>query len=163
MSLPIVIAPDPRLNRKSRKVEIVSAEIQQLLNDILQILRENDAIGLSGNHVGIDLQLVVIDLDGKSPLFMVNPNITHKSDEVVKSEEGSVSFPGITVEIIRNKKITVEFLDYNGQKNTVEMDGLLSICAQHEIDQMNGINILDGLSHLKKKILMKKLLKNIHK
>ncbi len=43
------------------------------------------------------------------------------------------------------------------------MDGLLSICAQHEIDQMNGINILDGLSHLKKNILMKKLLKNIHK
>jgi peptide deformylase len=163
MSLPIVIAPNPRLNMKSKKVEIVSAEIQELLKNILKTLHENDAIGLAGNHVGIDLQLVVIDLDRKSPIFMVNPHITHKSDEIVKSEEGSVSFPGITVEIIRHKKITVEFLDYDGQKNTVEMDGLLSICAQHEIDQMNGINILDGLSHLKKKILMKKLLKNIHK
>jgi peptide deformylase len=163
MSLPIIIAPDSRLHKKARKIEEVSTEVQELLNNILATLHETGAIGLTANHIGIDLQLVVIDLDGSSPLFMVNPIINHKSDEMIESEEGSVSFPGIKVSIMRHKIITVDFLDYNGKGHIIEMDGLLSICAQHEIDQMNGITILDGLSHLKKEFFMKKLVKNIRK
>lgn len=159
MSLPVIVAPDRRLHIKAREVELVSTEIQEILKEILETLHENNAIGLSATHVRIDLQLVVIDLDGKSPIFMVNPIITHKSDEVVESEEGSVSFPGIKVKIMRHKLTKVEFLDCDGQKCVSKMDGLLSICTQHEIDQMNGITILDNLSYKKREFFMKKLTK----
>ncbi len=161
MSLPIIIAPDKRLQKQSQPVKEISDDIRKLLKDILETLHVNEAIGLAGPHVGIDLQVVVIDLDGSSPIFMINPVITQKSDETIMSEESSVSFPGIKVQIMRHKSVTVEYLDENGNKHISEMNDLMSICAQHEIDQMNGINILHGFSPMKKDMYLKKVEKYV--
>lgn len=161
MSLPIIIAPDIRLQKKSSPVQNISDEIQIILMDILQSLHSNNAIGLCGMHVGIALQLVVIDLNGKSPVFMINPTIAQKSDETIISDEGSVSFPGITVPIVRHKSVTIEYLDYNGSKKIEVMHDLMSICAQHEIDQMNGINILNRFSPMQRDRYLKKVEKYV--
>ena len=161
MALPIVMAPDKRLQIKSRPVNFISSDVQMLLKDILNTIHVNEAIGLAGPHVGVDLQVVVIDLDGKSPIFMINPAITQKSDETIMSEEGSVSFPGIKVPIMRHNSVIIEYLDYNGNKKVENMNKLLSICAQHEIDQMNGKNILDGFSQMKKDMYLRKVEKYV--
>jgi peptide deformylase len=161
MSLQLVIAPDSRLQKQSSPVQTISHEIQSCLMDILKTLYHHNAIGLCGAHVGIDLQLVVIDLNGNHPIFMVNPMITNQSDETIISNESSVSFPGITVPIMRHKSVTVEYLDYDGNKKIEVMHDLLSICAQHEIDQMNGINILSGFSPMQRDRYLKKVEKYV--
>lgn len=153
----IVVWPDPMLKIKASPVTIVNTEIQTILNNILDVIREQNAIGLSATHIGIPLQLVVILIN--EPIFMVNPIIVEKSDEKSMSEEGSVSFPKITVPIERHNSITVRYLDYCGEEQTIEYFGLTSICIQHEIDQMNGITLLDKLSRLKRDFYIKKLMK----
>lgn len=155
----VVLWPDSRLKTKAKPVQCVTDEIRNLLDKILEAIRENNAIGLSSNHLGIDLQLVVIAVN--NPIFMINPEIITYSDNKINSEEGSISFPGIKVPIIRSQSVIVEYLDYSGIKVVSEVNGLESICIQHEIDQMNGITILDRLSRLKKEFYIKKLMKNL--
>ena len=136
---------------------MVTSEIQAILNNILIVIRKQNAIGLSANHIGIHLQLVVVLIN--EPIFMVNPIIVHCSVEKYISEEGSISFPRIRVPIERYNSIKVQYLDYFGQSQIVECAGLTGVCIQHEIDQMNGITILDRISPLKRDFYIKKLRK----
>lgn len=154
----IVLWPDVRLKVKAKPVEFVNDEVRKLLDQILDVININKAIGLSGTHLGIDLQLVVVAVN--DTIYMVNPEITYFSNEKIISHEGSVSFQGIEVPIERSKSVVVRYLDYHGIEVVKELFGLEAICAQHEIDQMNGITILDRLSHLKKEFYLKKLMKN---
>ena len=153
----IVLWPDRRLKVKAEPVAEVNSEIQAILNNILTVIREHNAIGLSASHIGVPLQLVVVLIS--EPVFMVNPVIIHRSDEKHTSEEGSISFPGIVVPIERYHSITVEYLDYFGKFQIVEYSGLTATCIQHEIDQMHGITLLDRLSPLKREFYTKKLMK----
>lgn len=155
----IILWPDNRLKTKAKPVQLVTDEIRSLLDMILKAIKDNGAIGLSGNHLGIDLQLVVVAVS--DPILMVNPEIITYSNDKVNLEEGSVSFPAIKVPIIRSQSIVVKYLDYSGVEVVSELSDLESICTQHEIDQMNGITILDRLSRLKREFYMKKLMKNL--
>lgn len=159
--LKVVIAPSEKLSIKAEPVINITAQIQQHLQDILQTLRAHSAIGLCGTHVGIHLQLIVIEIETNSPVFMVNPKILQTSVDKIMSEEGSVSFPGIKVPIQRHKEIKIQYLDYHGNEVIQNLHGLMSICAQHEIDQMNGITLLNGLSKLKRDFYMKKVNKSL--
>lgn len=159
--LPIVIAPDPKLLIPSRHVNIVTQDIQNLMHDILETLYHHKAIGLAATHVGVALQIIVIHID--KPLFLINPHIINWSEAIVISDEGSVSFPGIIVPINRRQSITIEYLDYDNNQQVQSFDGLHSICIQHEVDQMNGITILNGLSSIKQSMYLKKVRKNILK
>jgi peptide deformylase len=90
---------------------------------------------------------------------MVNPVIVDKSQETVTFCEGCLSLPTVRADVTRYDWIVVEYLDYNGEKQQSKFTGLLSICAQHEIDHTNGIIFIDHLSRLKKEFFMKKLIK----
>jgi peptide deformylase len=153
----IVLWPDIRLKVKAEPVAVVTSEIQEILNNILTVIRKHNAIGLSASHIGIPLQLVVVLIN--EPIFMVNPVIVDFSDEKHTSEEGSISFPRIVVPIERHYSIKVEYLDYFGVTQLVEYSGLTATCIQHEIDQMNGVTLLDRLSPLKRDFYTKKLMK----
>jgi len=153
----IVLWPDTRLKVKAELVSSVTRDIQAILDNILKVISENNAIGLSANHIGINLQLIVIAVS--DPIFMVNPRIVDHSSMKYIGEEGSISFPGITVPIERYNSITVEYLNYFGEIQTVKYSDLIAICIQHEIDQMNGITILDRLSPLKRDFYIKKLMR----
>ena len=90
---------------------------------------------------------------------MSNPIIKNKDSENFTYEEGCLSVPNYFAEIDRPKKCEVEYLDYNGQKQIIKTEGLLSTCIQHEMDHLEGILFIDYLSKLKKTMIVKKLSK----
>jgi peptide deformylase len=178
--LQIITEPDPRLHRKSATVEEVTEKIQHLMEDMLFTMYSSEGIGLAAVQAGVHLRVIVMDIDqlhnsdstaksrhnpnGKNfhdgkPIYMINPEIVNKSDETTIYCEGCLSFPSITADVTRHTSVTVECLDYYGKKQTHNFEGILSICAQHEIDHTNGVVFLDHLSRLKREYLVKKLLK----
>ena len=124
------------------------------------------------SHCGIcgtDLHVYLGDLDqtedaeenpikGK-PQFFVNPQIMWSSDESNVYNEGCLSIPGQYAEVERPEKVKLKYLDYDGKEQTIDCDGLLATCIQHEIDHLEGILFVDHLSTLKRDMLMRKLKK----
>lgn len=98
-------------------------------------------------------------LKQEAPRFFVNPEITWTSDDTRNYQEGCLSVPGFYDDVARPAKCRVAFLDYHGQPQEIECEGLLATCIQHEMDHLNGIVFLDRLSRLKKQMALKKLKK----
>lgn len=166
--LQLVVEPDPRLHIPSKTVDDITDEIRQLMDNMLTTMYESEGIGLAAVQVGVHLKVVVIDVDqtlekdflhDQKPIFMINPEIVEKSKETITFCEGCLSLPTVRADVVRHEWIVVEYLDYNGDKKRETFTGLLSICAQHEIDHTNGIIFIDHLSRLKKEFFMKKLIK----
>ena len=159
----IVIEPDPILRKKSEKLEKVDLEIQKFLDDMLDTMYSAPGIGLAAVQVGVLKRLIVVDIskedEKKKPLFLINPIITQKSDNTSIHEEGCLSLPGYFAEIERPAECQVEYLDYNGNKQSLKAKGLLSTCIQHEINHLDGKLIIDHLSKLKRDIIIKKISK----
>ena len=105
--------------------------------------------------------LSLSDNEQKEPLFIVNPKIISKSDELISYEEGCLSIPNQFAEVKRPSTCKLNFLDYNGEKKEINADGLLATCIQHEVDHLNGVLFIDHLSKLKKDLILKKTKKQI--
>ena len=161
----ILTIPDPLLRKVSEPVTSVNTEVKNLMDDMLETMYAAPGIGLAAVQVGVLKRIIVIDLskDGqkKDPLFIVNPQITFKSDELISYEEGCLSIPNQFAEVKRPSSCKVNFLDYNGKKREINADGLLATCIQHEVDHLNGVLFIDHLSKLKKDIIIKKTKKQI--
>ena len=159
----IIIEPEPILRKKSQPLEYVNKEIQKFLKDMLSTMYAAPGIGLAAVQVGVLKRLIVIDLskDGekKNPLFLINPEITYKSNEKSIYEEGCLSLPGHFAEVERPAECHLNYIDYNGNKKNLKANGLLATCVQHEIDHLDGILFIDYLSKLKKDMIIKKLIK----
>ena len=160
----ILTEPDPFLRQKSKKVETVNDEIRSLMDDMLETMYAAPGIGLAAIQIGVPKRVIVIDLaredEEKKPLYFVNPEIIDNSKNDASYEEGCLSVPGQFAEISRPDKCKVKFLDYNGVEKTLETEGLLATCIQHEIDHLEGILFIDYLSKLKRSMIAKKLSKN---
>ncbi|HEY4077081.1 MAG TPA: peptide deformylase [Rhizomicrobium sp.] len=160
---PILTAPDPRLQAVSTDVEAVTDEIRKLVDDMVDSMYAADGIGLAAIQIGVAKRVLVIDLDQKegkkNPVAYINPKITWTSDEMAVFEEGCLSVPEIWDDVERPARITAEYLDRDGKKQTLEADGLLATCLQHEMDHLNGVLFIDHLSRLKKSMALKKLTK----
>ncbi len=160
----IVIEPDPVLRKKSQPIEEVNDDIRKLLDEMLETMYEAPGIGLAAVQVGILKRLLVIDIskdkEKKDPLFLINPEITFKSNRTSTYEEGCLSLPGHFAEVERPAECHLNFVDYNGNKKDLKADGLLATCIQHEIDHLNGILFIDHISKLKRDMIIKKLKKS---
>ena len=156
----ILIIPDPLLRKVSDPVSSVNTEIKNLMDDMLETMYAAPGIGLAAVQIGVLKRIIVIDLskDGekKNPLFIVNPEITFKSNELISYEEGCLSIPNQFAEVKRPSSCKVNFLDYNGKKKEINANGLLATCIQHEVDHLDGILFIDHLSKLKKDLIIKK-------
>ena len=161
----ILTIPNPLLRKISEPVNSVNNEVKSLMDDMLETMYAAPGIGLAAVQVGVLKRIIVIDLskDGekKKPLFIVNPQITFKSDSLISYEEGCLSIPNQFAEIKRPSSCKVGFLDYDGKKKEINADGLLATCIQHEVDHLNGILFIDHLSKLKKDLILKKTKKQI--
>lgn len=161
----ILTIPDPLLRKVSEPVTSVNTEVKNLMDDMLETMYAAPGIGLAAVQVGVLKRIIVIDLskDGqkKDPLFIVNPQITFKSDELISYEEGCLSIPNQFAEVKRPSSCKVNFLDYNGKEREINADGLLATCVQHEVDHLNGVLFIDHLSKLKKDIIIKKTKKQV--
>jgi peptide deformylase len=159
----ILTEPDPFLRQKSIKVELVNDEIRALMNDMLETMYNAPGIGLAAIQIGVPKRVIVMDLsrdnEKKNPLYFVNPEIITNSDNDATYEEGCLSVPGQFAEINRPDKCKVKYLDYNGDKQIIDTEGLLATCIQHEMDHLEGILFIDYLSKLKRGMIVKKLSK----
>ena len=159
----ILTEPNKLLRQISQPVEKVVESEKELMNDMLETMYAANGIGLAAIQIGEPKRIIVMDLskeeNKKSPMYFVNPLIIRKNDEKITYEEGCLSVPNQFAEIDRPSKCEVEYLDFNGNKQNLQAEGLLATCIQHEIDHLEGILFIDYLSKLKKEMIIKKLSK----
>jgi peptide deformylase len=161
--LPILEFPDPRLRTQAVPVDparISTPEFQQLLDDMFETMYEAPGIGLAASQVDVHQRFMVIDVseDRSAPHVFINPVITARDGEQVY-QEGCLSVPGIFADVTRADRITVKYLDRNGEACELETDGVLAVCIQHEMDHLVGKLFVDYLSPLKREMVRKKLAK----
>ena len=161
--LPLVTAPDPRLKRACEPVAEIDGKLKRFMDDMLETMEEAKGIGLAANQVGVLKRVAVIDLDPggpkSKPIYLVNPRVVEASGEQSTYNEGCLSVPDIWDDVSRPARLTVEYTDEKGRTQTIEADGLLATCLQHEIDHLNGMLFLDHLSRLKRSIALRKMVK----
>lgn len=160
----ILTAPDPRLREKSRPVDKVDDALRALMDDMLETMRKAPGIGLAAIQVGVPLRVLVMDLAGEGeapqPLYFVNPEISDQSEESSLYEEGCLSVPEYFEEVERPARCRVNYLDYDGRSQTLDAEGLLATCIQHEMDHLEGVLFIDRLSRLKRDRILRKIKKD---
>ncbi|MCG8492761.1 MAG: peptide deformylase [Sneathiellales bacterium] len=161
--LSLVIAPDPIFRKKAETIEQVDDEIREMISQMFEILYREKGAGIGANMVGLLKRIIVMDLKegGKaSPLAMINPEILARSEEMQVFEEASLSYPGISAEVIRSKEVTVAYLDEEGEPRKLTASGFLATVIQHEMDYLEGKTYLDHLSRVKRDNLLRRYKKN---
>ncbi len=149
-SRPILSFPDPRLRVAAPPVTRFDADLRELAADLLDTMREAPGIGITAPHIGVSLRLAVLELTPGDVRTYVNPVLDGVSRETIRHVEGSVSMPGVTDELERHAHVRVRYRDLDGAEHVEEANGLLAVCHQHEIDQLDGIFWIDRLSRLKR-------------
>ncbi|MBB6469433.1 peptide deformylase [Aminobacter lissarensis] len=154
---PIVRFPDRRLRAVAEPVAVFDEDLRRLATDLADTMRAAPGMGITAPHIGIPKRLVVIELSPTAGLrTYVNPTILWASAERIRHREGSVSMPGVTDDIERHARVGVGYRDLDGIEQIEEADGLLAVCHQHEIDQLDGIFWVERLSRLKRDRLIKR-------
>ncbi len=161
--LDVLIHPNPKLRKISKKIEKVDDELLTFLNDLTETMYVKDGVGLAAPQVGVLKRVVVIDLsdpetEKRDPIIFINPEIIKSEGEVI-IEEGCLSVPKIYEEVDRFEKVTVKAYDKNMKEFTIEADEMLSVAIQHEIDHLNGKLFIDKLSSLKYSRITQKMIK----
>ena len=154
---PIVKFPDPLLRAVADPVELFDSDLRGLAADLVDTMHAAPGIGITGPHIGILERLVVIQLPSAAkPGIYVNPSIVQASIEMIRHTEGSVSMPGVTEDVERHARIRVRYQDLDGNEQFEDAEGLLAVCHQHEIDQLDGLFWTHKLSRLKRDRLIKR-------
>ncbi len=163
--LKIYTPPHEGLSKKCEPIKVVSEEIRKLAQDMLATMYAAPGVGLAAPQVGHNICMFVIDVSeegqNNQPLVMLNPRITWESDEERNYSEGCLSVPGVFAQITRPKRIKAEYMDLDGNTQTIEGDNLLATCIQHELDHLSGKLFIDRVSRLRRDMLLKKMNKHI--
>lgn len=160
---PLVVLPDPVLRQTSTPLERVDDDVRALASDMLETMYEAPGIGLAAIQIAEPVRIVTIDVskdeEAREPMVFVNPVIRQRSDAVSTYEEGCLSIPDYFADVERPAEVTVDYLDLEGKERSIEADGLLATCLQHEIDHLDGILFIDHISRLKRDMVVKKFKK----
>jgi peptide deformylase len=158
--LQILRYPDPRLHKIAAPVTEVNDSIRSLVADMAETMYAAPGVGLAASQVDVHKQVIVIDTsDSRDRLLtLINPEILAAMGEA-DCEEGCLSLPGIYEKIARAEHIVVRALGLDGQSFTMEAQGLLAVCIQHEMDHLKGRVFVEYLSRLKQNRIRAKMLK----
>jgi peptide deformylase len=161
---PILTLPDPRLRRAATPVEAIDDGLRALARDMLATMYEAPGIGLAATQLGVMQRIFVMDCAGKdepeAPIVLVNPEIVWRSETTETSEEGCLSIPEVYEDVTRPDRIRLRWTDLDGAPHEQEFGDRWAICAQHEIDHLDGRLFIDHLSAIKRTMItarMKKL------
>ncbi|SKA96316.1 peptide deformylase [Paucidesulfovibrio gracilis DSM 16080] len=162
MKLDIVTYPDEVLSTDCERVEEITPELRQLIDDMVETMYEGDGVGLAAPQVGKDIRLITVDRTGpkkrKELHVIINPEIVAREGEV-DSPEACLSCPGFQVTLKRSEKVRVTGMDQDGNDVCIDADDLLAIILQHEIDHLDGKTIVDRAGRLKRSMYQKKVKK----
>lgn len=151
--------PDPVLQKECSPVDVIDEKVQGLLQDMAETMYAESGVGLAAPQVGENIRAVVVDVrrdeQGYGLLKLINPKITEKKGKI-KSEEGCLSLPDLTVEVERAERVRVEALQPDGNPTSIEAEGILAIAIQHEIDHLDGVLLVDRLSSLRRSLYHRK-------
>ena len=158
--LPILRYPDPRLKKVAKRVEKFDDSIRRLAADMAETMYEAPGIGLAATQVDVHRRVIVIDISETRDqlLVVINPELIASEGEQV-GEEGCLSVPGIYDKVERAERVVVRYLDLDGNVQTIEAEGLLAVCLQHEMDHLQGKVFVEHLSPLKQMRIKNKLVK----
>ncbi len=169
--------PSNILSSVAEPVTTFDNELLQLCHNMLFTMYNAPGIGLAAPQIGKSLRIFVVDVDYKreqvvnadgeeenilsdfSPHVFINPEISPEDEGTITYEEGCLSLPGIYEEVTRPHKITINYQDVYGNSFSQVVEGIASVCIQHENDHLNGTVFIDHLSLLKKNFIRKKLIK----
>ncbi len=160
-TLHILRYPDPRLHTIARPVSVVDARIVRLVDDMLETMYGAKGIGLAATQVDVHERVIVIDVSERhdEPIVLINPELTAVSDDLVPGEEGCLSVPDIYDKVPRHSRVSVRALDRDGTSRSIDAEGLLAVCIQHEMDHLMGKVFVELLSPLKRNRIRTKMLK----
>jgi peptide deformylase len=158
--LPILHYPDPRLHTVAARVSRVDEKIRKLIKDMADTMYAAPGVGLAATQVDVHLRVLVIDVSDTHDQLrvFVNPEIRAASGES-DYDEGCLSVPGVYEKVTRAERVIVRALDAEGREFTLEADGLLAVCIQHEMDHLEGKVFVEKLSRLKQNRILARLKK----
>ncbi len=167
MILPIRIFGDAILRERAEDVTSDSAELQTLIDDMIETMRHAPGIGLAATQVGRKERIFVVDLsvrEGESeeelppqPMVFINPEIVEEGAEEVEFDEGCLSIPDITEPVFRPDSVRIRYLDRDFVEHEEEVSGSLARVIQHEYDHLEGILFIDRISPLRRRLLKRRL------
>ena len=168
MILPIYIYGNPVLRKQAQDITPDYPELPALIENMFETLTESDGVGLAAPQIGLDIRVVVIDLDVLSEDFpeykdfrhvYINPHIVEYDNDGPKEsmEEGCLSLPGIHENVTRPTRIHVVYQDKDFNKHDEWVDGYLARVMQHEFDHLEGTMFVDRISPMRKQLIRNKL------
>ncbi len=158
--LDILQYPDPRLRTIAAPVASFGRNLQKFIDDLLETMYEAPGIGLAATQVDVHERIIVIDISENrdAPNIFINPVLELYGD-LVETEEGCLSFPGIYEPVNRAERISITAQNPAGKKFSLSAEGMLAVCIQHECDHLLGKLFVDYISGLKRNRIRKKLTK----
>ncbi|MEM9147915.1 MAG: peptide deformylase [Pseudomonadota bacterium] len=165
MLRPILIHPDPRLKKVCDPLSEIDDAMRALIEDMFETMYNAPGIGLAAPQLGINTRLVVMDCGSKEdgedpdPVCLINPRILASSDEQLTWNEGCLSLPDMYADVTRPAEVEVQFTTPEGGEETRVFAGVRAICAQHEIDHLNGKLFIDYLGPMRRQLITQKMKK----
>ena len=162
--LNILRYPDARLHKVAAPVTVFDDSLKRLVADMAETMYAAPGIGLAATQVDVHKKIIVVDVSERrdSLVVLVNPEIVEATGES-DIEEGCLSVPGIYELVPRAERVKVRAFDQNGNAFTLEAQGLLAVCIQHEMDHLEGKVFVEHLSQLKQQRIRAKLAKQLRK
>lgn len=157
MTMKVYQYPHKILRTVTTPVTVFDESLRATVKEMIALMYKDDGCGLAAPQVGLSLRLFVMDTsrEANQPQCFVNPEIIASQGSIAR-EEGCLSLPGVYAKVTRAEKITVRYQDEHGVSHTIDADGLLGHCIQHELDHLDGILNIDRLSNLKRQLLLRK-------
>ncbi|MCZ6700819.1 MAG: peptide deformylase [bacterium] len=159
MAREVVIFPHPTLRKVCDPVHTFDAELSKLVEEMFEAMHRAPGVGLSAPQVDVPRRVLVVDIsigqDPGSRRTLVNPEILATNGPTVAMDEGCLSFPGMSIEIVRPEGVRVRFQTVEGEPVEEEASGLLARVYQHEIDHLDGVLYFDHLSVIKRELFKK--------
>ena len=142
---------DRVLRQPAKRIAKVDDKLRQTIKEMLQTMYSADGIGLAAPQVGINKQLIVIDIalenPDEPPLVFINPKVTKTGKDLCSADEGCLSIPGVYLEVTRPEVIEVSYKNEQGKPCKLKADGLLARAIQHEMDHLNGVLFVDRVEN----------------
>jgi peptide deformylase len=162
MIRPILKYGDEILHQPAQPVQAITADVVQLIDDLIETMYAAPGVGLAATQIGVPLRVFVVDVSiGRDPaglIVMVNPEFVER-DGMQIEEEGCLSVPGFNATVVRPQRVVVKGLDRSGAEHQREGTGLLARAFQHEIDHLDGTLFVDRLRGIKRDMIVRKIRK----
>lgn len=166
MLLPIYLYGQPVLRKVATDITADYPDLKKLIEDMFETMDKSDGVGLAAPQIGLDIRLLVINLDALSETFpeykdyrkaMINAHIEEVSGDKITREEGCLSLPGIHEPVTRQEKIKITYRDQDFVEHTEVFEGYVARVIQHEYDHLEGKMFIDHLSPIRKQLIKSKL------